>query len=112
MRPMSQPRGPYAEALGERDPQAVIAATPAQLQRLLAGLSAEEIEAHPAPGKWNLREVMAHLADTEIAWGWRLRFAYEKDHARLEPFEQDPWARMYRHYSFAQAQSTFVALRA
>ena len=64
---------PYAEALGRQDAGVVIAATSARLAKVFESKSAEELEQRPAPGKWCLREVMAHLADCEIAWGWRLR---------------------------------------
>ena len=30
----------------------------------------------------------------------------------MQPFEQDPWARMYGQYTFAAARATFLALRA
>lgn len=103
---------PYAQALGDHDPEEVIAATPARLEGLLQSLPPERIEARPAPGKWNLREVMIHLTECEVAWAWRLRYAFEKDHAVLQPFDQDVWARRAGSYSFEQAQTTFAALRA
>ena len=103
---------PYADALGHRDPYEVLAATPGRLRSVLDRLTAEQVEHHPAPGKWNLREILAHLADCEIVWSWRLRFAYEKEGALLQPFEQDPWARVYAAYSAEQALATFTALRA
>ncbi len=103
---------PYAEALGARDPVEVMAATPERLRRLLDSLAPGQIEHHPAPGKWNVREVLAHLADCEIVWAWRLRYAYEKDDAVMQPFEQDPWARVYAVYPARQALETFTTLRA
>jgi hypothetical protein len=27
----------------------------------------------PAPEKWSIAEIVAHLADAELAMGWRLR---------------------------------------
>lgn len=102
---------PYAEALAGRDPQQVIAETPARLAAWLDGLTPEQAETPPAPGKWNPREVMCHLADCEIAWAWRLRYAYEQDNAVMQPFEQDPWARMYWNYGLPEARATFAALR-
>ena len=102
---------PYAEALVGHDPQKTIAATPERLMELLDALTEEQIEARPAPGKWNLRETIAHLADCEIAWSWRLRQAYALPHATLEPFEQDDWARSYAAYSLAEAIGCFKALR-
>ena len=103
---------PYVTALGDRDPALVMAETPLRLRDLLDRLTPEQIEHHPAPGKWNFREILAHFADCEIAWSWRLRFAYEKENAFMQPFEQDPWARIYAVYSAEQALATFTALRA
>jgi hypothetical protein len=83
---------PYAEMLGGRDTAKVIAETPVRLGLILDGLSTAEIEARPAPGKWCVREIVAHLADCEIVWGWRLRQALGEEHAVIQPFEQDAWA--------------------
>jgi uncharacterized damage-inducible protein DinB len=102
---------PYAEALGKREPIEVIAATPERLGALLGTLSAEEIERRPAPGKWSVREIMAHLADCEIAFGFRLRQGAAGVEL-LQPFDQDDWARNYGEYSFEAAISTYRALRA
>jgi len=103
---------PYAEALGSRDPQQVIAETPLRLARVLEALTPEEIEAQPAPGKWSVREIVAHLADCEIAWGWRLRQALAEEHPAIQPFDQEAWSRVYAAYSLAQARACFEALRA
>ena len=103
---------PYADVLAGRNPEAVIAETSRRLAACLAGISKEDAEVRPAPGKWNLREVMAHMADCEIAWAWRLRVAFEKERAVMQPFDQDPWAKMYGQYTLAVAKSTFDALRA
>ena len=100
----------YAAALGERDPVAVMAETPRRLEAVVEGLSAAEIEAKPAPGKWSVREILAHLADCEIAFGFRLRQVYGGERA-IQPFDQDAWARVYGSYSAGLALATFVALR-
>ena len=34
---------------------------------------AEELRRPEAPGKWSILEVAHHLADSELAWSWRLR---------------------------------------
>jgi uncharacterized damage-inducible protein DinB len=92
---------PYEAALGDRDPLKVIAKTPRKLMRLLDDLS----------DKQNLRETMAHIADCEIAWSWRLRQALALEKPVIEPFEQDDWAKPYDAYSLAEALGTFKALR-
>jgi uncharacterized damage-inducible protein DinB len=102
---------PYEAALGDRDPVKVLAKTPRRLVRLLDDMSDKQIEARPKPGKWNMREMVAHLADCEIAWSWRLRQAYAKENAMLEPFDQDDWAKSYEVYSLAEALACFKALR-
>jgi uncharacterized damage-inducible protein DinB len=102
---------PYSEALGSREPVEVIGATPARLRRLLDGLSAEQIETPPATGKWSVREVMAHLADCEIAFGFRLRQA-AAGVQMIQPFDQDDWARNYGGYDSQAAMKTYRALRA
>lgn len=102
---------PYAGALGKREPVEVIEATPARLEAMVGRLSAEQIERRPAPNKWSVREIMAHLADCEIAFGFRLRQGAAGVEL-LQPFDQDAWARNYGEYSFAAAVATYRALRA
>ena len=102
---------PYEAILGEREPLKVLAKTPRKLMRFLDDLSDKQIESRPKPGKWNLRETIAHMADCEIAWSWRLRKAYAEKHAVLEPFDQDEWAKSYEAYSLAEALGCFKSLR-
>ena len=104
---------PYRHLLEDRDPAEVLRETPTRLARLLDGLSAEEIEHKPGPGKWGLRELLCHLADCEIAWAWRLRQVYGADNPTLQPFEQDPWARAYDGvgYTTAAARATWASVR-
>ena len=102
---------PYAGALGQREPVEVIATTPEKLERLLGKLSPEQIERQPAPGKWSLREIMAHLADCDLAFGFRLRQG-AAGVEMIQPFEQDDWARNYGAYDFQTAMKTYRALRA
>jgi uncharacterized damage-inducible protein DinB len=103
---------PYVGLLEGRDAAKVIAETPVRLGLILDGLSTAEIEARPAPGKWSVREIVAHLADCEIVWAWRLRQVYGEAQAVTQPFEQDAWAKVYDAYSFELAWATFKALRA
>ncbi len=103
---------PYVENLKGRDAAKVIAETPVRLGLILDGLSTAEVEARPAPGKWSVREVIAHLADCEIAWSWRLRHVYGENDPMIQPFEQDAWAKVYDAYTLEAAWATFKALRA
>ena len=102
---------PYAVALGEREPVEVIASTPEKLEALFSQLSAEQIDKKLAPGKWSVREVLAHLADCELAFGFRLRQA-AAGVEMIQPFDQDDWARNYGAYNFRAALTTYQAVRA
>jgi uncharacterized damage-inducible protein DinB len=106
------PKIPYLDVLGEQDALAVIRSTSARLAKVYDALTPEQVEARPAPGKWNLREVMAHLADCEVAWAWRLRYVYSAESPVLQPFDQDAWAKPYNAYTLDEARATFNGLRA
>ena len=101
---------PYAKFLGEGDAVAVIAGTPARLAALTGSMSAEQVEAPIAPGKWSVRQIVTHVADCEIGFGFRLRQALAG--VSIQPFDQDAWAESYGRYSLADALEMFSALRA
>jgi hypothetical protein len=88
---------PYAPFLGDRDPLEVVRETPDRLAGIAARLDAGRLEWRPAPAKWNAREVFCHLADTEIAFAFRLRQAIAEDHHVIQPFDQERWAAAYAH---------------
>ena len=49
------------------------AAGPAELRKLVAGLSAEQVRARPIPGKWSTLEVVCHLCDFEPIMADRMK---------------------------------------
>lgn len=102
---------PYAKYLGDRDPMDVVAKTPFTLERLYELIGHAAAQAAPAPGKWSVREILCHLADTEIAFAFRLRQALAEDHHVMQPFDQDRWSARYTAYSAKSALSMFAALR-
>ncbi len=105
------PAIPYLALLEGRDPLEVLRASPARLAEVLARLTPEQVEHKPAPNKWSVREVIAHLADCEVAWSWRLRQTFAEENPLLQPFDQDLWAGAYASYSLEQARATWQALR-
>ncbi len=105
---------PYAKWLGSHDPFTVAAATPGKLYSMLAPLIAandERLNQRPVPGKWCIREIVAHLADCEIAFGFRLRQGMAAPEVAMQPFDQEVWAERYAVYDAAAALSTFITLR-
>jgi uncharacterized damage-inducible protein DinB len=102
---------PYAPQLGERDPLDVTRATPARLLHLANALNSEKLNQSPAPGKWSVRDILAHLADCEIVFAYRLRQALAEDHHVIQPFDQDKFAATYSNYDARAALAVFSAVR-
>jgi len=61
--------------------------------RLLRAVSAEGEEFRPRPDSWSVREVVAHLADSERVFAYRALSIARGDAAALPSMEQDTWAR-------------------
>ena len=85
------------EMLGDSDPLEVLRASPDALRDAVAGRSAAALHTPEAPGKWCAQEVLGHLADSELVWGYRLRMALAQDRPRLEGYDQDAWALRLRY---------------
>jgi uncharacterized damage-inducible protein DinB len=106
---------PYARCLDGQDPIPVLHATADRLRSLTAPLSSEQVSRAPAPGKWSIREIIAHLADCELVFSFRLRQALApapgEPHAVIQPFDQDAWAQRYAAYELASALDLFQSAR-
>lgn len=83
--------------LAGRDPVKLQAAAPAKLAKLLKGVNPMRARKRPAPGKWSIAEIVAHLADTEVAMGWRVRMVLGQPGEPIQPFDQDAWAAAMRY---------------
>jgi uncharacterized damage-inducible protein DinB len=75
-----------------KDPLKVQKSTPKKLQKLIKPLSKKQMRRRPAPGKWSIAEILAHLADTEIVGSWRMRLILGNDGTPIQGFDQDVWA--------------------
>ncbi|MFA5552294.1 MAG: DinB family protein [Trueperaceae bacterium] len=109
---MSSDRPTTNERLAGRDPIAVLQATPALLSELFDALSEADLSTPYAAGKWNPRQVLAHLADVELATGWRLRQTVAAPGVALSLWDQDVWAERYERLDVALALEAFRAQRA
>jgi hypothetical protein len=100
--------------VGTDDPWAILASTPAQLRALIAGRPRSQLEFKPAPDRWSVLEILAHLADAEIVGAWRIRSILANNGATLQPYDQDRWAVAFRYTSSDPTESleVFSAVRA
>jgi hypothetical protein len=102
---------PYAKFVDSRPVVEILASTPAVLESLAEAIGAERLAVTPAPGKWTPAEILCHLADCEVAFGFRLRQTLAEDHHVLQPFDQDKWAATYPSVTAQQALAAFGAMR-
>ena len=100
-------------ALGPRDPLQVLHETPDALRQLVAGRSPGSLAHAEAPGKWSVRQVLQHLADSEIVGGFRFRYALAQDGSTVPGYDQDIWAQQLRYQDTdpAAAIADFSAVR-
>jgi len=102
---------PYAGFLEGRRPVEVLEQTTGRLQSLAAAIGPGKMTTAPAPGKWSAREILCHLADCEIAFGFRLRQTLAEDNHVIQPFDQEKWAAPYAGLPGNEALAAFSALR-
>jgi hypothetical protein len=74
-----------------KQPLKVQAATAKKLASLIKGVPTAKLRKRPAPEKWSVAEILAHLADTEIAGGWRMRLILGAPGTPVAAFDQDSW---------------------
>lgn len=86
---------------------------PEVLAVALTGVFGEEIDFIAAPGKWNIRQIVAHLADSELVGAQRFRQVIAEDNPSLGAFDQDAWVKNldYARRLPKQSLETFRRLR-
>lgn len=91
-----------------------LAQSPARLAKLVKRLDANGWKRSYGPGKWTIRQILAHLRDCEMVYAVRWRKMISEENAVLTPFDQDLWASgtVYAKQDAKQALATWSALRA
>lgn len=66
--------------------------SPREIAASVSGLSEQVLRYKPAPDKWSIVEILAHLADMEILYAYRMRQMVADDKPVIAPIDQDQWA--------------------
>lgn len=80
------------------DPQTALAqlkGTARELVALLGTASASQVARRPDGGGWSPATVVAHLADVELVYGYRIRMVVAGDRPYLAAFDQDVWVERF-----------------
>jgi hypothetical protein len=80
----------------------------------MTGAYGEELDWKPALERWSLREIAAHLADSELAGAYRLRTVAADENPQTPAYDQVAWARTFGYARRKPSQSldTFRRTRA
>ena len=72
-----------------------------------------ELDFAPAPDKWSIRQILSHVADTEIVASMQFRKILAEDRPALPTFNQEAWARAlgYEKRRSADVLETFARAR-
>jgi hypothetical protein len=104
-------QNPYEKFLDGRPVERILELTPNKVAIQLAQIGADKSTVQPAPGKWSPAEIVAHLADCELVFGFRLRQTLAEDNPTVQPFDQDKWAATYSGISAGEAHRVFSSIR-
>ncbi|MGH7580095.1 MAG: DinB family protein [Gemmatimonadales bacterium] len=102
------------EVLGDRRPLEVLPELMPWLERRLKGVTDAALRRPEAPGKWSALEVIQHLGDSDLVFGFRARMILAEDRPPLQGYDQDRWASVfrYREVPVESALAQLGALRA
>jgi hypothetical protein len=94
-----------------REPLKMQAAAPAGLAKLLKGVNASTARKRPAPEKWSIGEIVAHMSDAELVIGYRLRAILGNPGTAIIGYDQDVWVTAL-HYDKRDLKSSWEQYRA
>ena len=102
---------PYAKYVEGLDALHCLQETPTRIESLVRAWPRSRDEQTYAPGKWTARQILVHLAQIEMVFTIRLRFALASDGYVVQPFEQDDWLKIESPVSALDALEAYVAMR-
>jgi uncharacterized damage-inducible protein DinB len=96
-----------------KDPLRLQQAATKKLAELIRGKTRKQLSRRPGPDKWSIAEIVAHMADAELAVSWRLRQVLSNNAIPIQAYDQDLWARTfdYGRRDPRQSLNNFRSLR-
>jgi hypothetical protein len=97
--------------LGDRNPLEALEANAERVETVARRLGEAGLSRSYGPGKWTGKQVLAHLADAEIATGFRVRQILSEDGHRIQGWDEASWARRYVDVDAEAAVASYRASR-
>ena len=94
-----------------KNPVTLLANAPKRLEKLLKGVSPAKLRKRPAPGKWSVSEIVAHMADADLVVAFRIRLVLGAPGIQVQAFDQDTWVTAL-HYDKRDTKKSFEQFRA
>jgi DinB family protein len=102
---------PYAKYVEGQDVLRCLEETPARIESLVRGWPRQRDERSYADGKWTARQILMHLAQIEMVFNIRLRFALAAERHVVQTFEQDDWMAIEPPVPTLDALDAYLAMR-
>lgn len=83
--------------LGKDDPIEVMDKLLPAVETAVRGISEENLRRAEKPGKWSILQVLNHLVDTEMVYGYRVRMTVTHEEPPIQAYDQDLWAAKLRY---------------
>ena len=107
---MTVPANPYKTDLAGREPLAAMRETIARMDASIRQWPAGRFDLSYGPGKWTARQVLTHLAQTELALGFRARMAVGTPGYAAQAWDQDSWIALDAGLTGPEALDAFLAV--
>jgi hypothetical protein len=99
--------------LGTRDPLEVLSQTPGRIAEMIRAYPHRVLRMRPFEGRWTPLEILGHLADAEIVYGYRIRLVLCEPRPTILSMDQELWVSGQKHNQGEPAEllEMFTALR-
>ena len=84
------------DTLGDRDPLQVLRQTPTAVRAMCARLSDAQWRTPMAEGEWTALQVVGHLLDVEVVYGFRWRLILTEDRPAYPGYDEKRWSLLPR----------------
>jgi DinB superfamily len=99
------------DTLGDREPLEVLRQTPTAVRAVCAGLTDAQWRTPMADGEWNAVQVVGHLLDVEVVYGFRWRLILTEERPSYPGYDEKHWSLLPRPAP-AQLLAALEGLRA